>query len=1433
VYQDGSVNPARGVRVFETAPENYYTRVPDTGAVFSVDIDFDTRAAPVRNEAVEVDGVHYSKTQRKTLSGDKYGTGARGAEAKRLKYVEDARLLNRVYFYVDEGKGVQPEPGVGTVAHRARLTNLYDGSANPLKLPTKDKNEFESAVIDAGYSGYYVKQAIGTQGVAVLLGDAAKDVAVEPYDANSMPLFQGERGAFDPNTLTISLMKGADLSTFIHESGHLFLDILADMATRADAPQSVVEDFDKTMQWFGVAGDMWLNMTLDEKRQYHEQWAQSFERWTLEGKAPASGLHAMFARFRTWMIQVYKSMEEFIRRNPASAKLDDDIRGVFSRLYASEEAIAAQERTKGYADTLAVIAAAGGDPNGIAELQTLGEQATAEALQQLNTRSVRDMKWASRAKNKFIKKLQDDAAEKRKVIEEEVTTEVMSEPVNVARKAMTGPNAGIKIDTFELGETFPGLDVGLLRGMTSREGYGLDQLADMFGYQSGRDMVGDLLSAEDAQAKIQGITDQRMLERHGELIDARAIEQAANEAVHSDVRSRFLATGLSILTRSPVPVREMNRAAKQAAQQAIAGKKIREIKPKAYEAAETRATKDMLGKAAKDPQGAITAQRAALLNNHMARAAVDALAEVDKGVERAKQLESSTTQKNMRGGYLEQLNALLARFDLRKGQTLKEIDEAKQPLKEWLTDYADELSAVLPDVPEWIFDETYRKHYKDMTVEEFRGVMDAIRGLELLARRSQKQYIAVRDQDFKEEREAILARIRANHPDAFDADGKPKGVAEVFVRTFGDAISKMGDKFSSEMLNSETLISILEGGNFGQLHDSFIGRISARLDWKFMRLKGLRDALDGYLKPYSAKAKWDMSRKEFGKIGGTAVTRENAIIIALLHGSADGQQRLANYGWTAQQQLDLISKLDDRDLDLVEGIWKIFDHDIWPELEALNKRTRGKAPPKIQPQGYSIGRRQMTGGYFKLKYSDEKAHVLDLDGDLKSMMGGAYGDKVTTRQGSSTERKEKVKRRPRLDMGLLGEAVSETVHDIALREAVADTMRLLNDRGIQDTLINVMGRESYRALIQRVKEVVAKPVDPATFIEKAATIARKNTVITLMSGLGTALQNVTGFFPAMHRVPIGSLLKEIALFSSVKMGERYAFTVENSTFMRGRFESYDRSLHDEARKLAGSGKILPESHTMLWFLGMTDRFVAIPVWNAAFRDGLNKFGGDHSQAVNYADHIIRQTQGSGRDLDVAAVMGGGPLRKVFTMFYSYFNAMLGALVRSGAVNKALAKKSPALATALFTKDFLLIVALPAVVAKMLLGAPQSDEEEEEEWTKRAGVAIGQYGLAMFPLVRDVGNFVWTQYDPAVKNYGFKLSPIQAAVETMARTPGAIADIIEGEGTTQDQKNAILGVSYAVGLPGKLISNTWTGVQEVMDGGEPNALVYGAPYRKDE
>jgi SPP1 gp7 family putative phage head morphogenesis protein len=120
-------------------------------------------------------GVHYSGHVRQLLDPTKYGTGMKDAAATRIAQSGDPRLANRVHFYQDIGNGISKEAGVGAIPHQVQLHGIYPMETDPLNLnkraspnPAVNASAYESAILDAGYSGY--SAPFGRQRAVVLLG---------------------------------------------------------------------------------------------------------------------------------------------------------------------------------------------------------------------------------------------------------------------------------------------------------------------------------------------------------------------------------------------------------------------------------------------------------------------------------------------------------------------------------------------------------------------------------------------------------------------------------------------------------------------------------------------------------------------------------------------------------------------------------------------------------------------------------------------------------------------------------------------------------------------------------------------------------------------------------------------------------------------------------------------------------------------------------------------------------------------------------------------------------------------------------------------------------------------------------------------------------------------------------------------------------------
>lgn len=172
---------------------------------------------------------------------------------------------------------------------------------------------------------------------------AAKEAEVKATQTQGEVLLQSKlksedaRGMYTPAEKMITLFGTADESTFVHESGHYFLDVMTDVAMRSDAPEQVRADIQTLMDWFGLKDlEEWNGLSLEEKRQFHEQFARGFEQYLRDGVAPSSRLEAIFKQFKDWLVSIYKSAADL------DVELTPEVRAVYARMLATDKEIAAK-----------------------------------------------------------------------------------------------------------------------------------------------------------------------------------------------------------------------------------------------------------------------------------------------------------------------------------------------------------------------------------------------------------------------------------------------------------------------------------------------------------------------------------------------------------------------------------------------------------------------------------------------------------------------------------------------------------------------------------------------------------------------------------------------------------------------------------------------------------------------------------------------------------------------------------------------------------------------------------------------------------------------------------------------------------------------------------------------------------------------------------
>jgi hypothetical protein len=201
-----------------------------------------------------------------------------------------------------------------------------------------------------------------------------KEAAIE----KGFPLFQGDGAAprgqinLQSGKAIIDLFEKADRSTFMHESSHLWLDEIIRDAAQIPA---IKADLDIVLKWMGVDDASKIG------REQHEMFARAFERYLAEGKAPSEGLAKAFEQFKDWLLSIYKSLTEF------NVNMNDDIRGVFDRMLATDAEIGARMAGEDIASQVARAAgAAAVEPPSLEGNQIAGKAASkvAKATAALN-----------------------------------------------------------------------------------------------------------------------------------------------------------------------------------------------------------------------------------------------------------------------------------------------------------------------------------------------------------------------------------------------------------------------------------------------------------------------------------------------------------------------------------------------------------------------------------------------------------------------------------------------------------------------------------------------------------------------------------------------------------------------------------------------------------------------------------------------------------------------------------------------------------------------------------------------------------------------------------------------------------------------------------------------------------------------------------------
>ncbi len=959
-------------------------------------------------------------------------------------------------------------------------------------------------------------------------------------------------------------------------------------------------------------------------------------------------------------------------------------------------------------------------------------------------------------------------------------------------------------------------------GMTATKGaLHPDVAADMLGgFDSGDALVQALLAATPLDEEIEARIDQRMLEQHGELATPEALEAAADAAIHSEARGRMVATELAALTKATGAPKVLADAARQFAAAAIARLKVRNLTPSMFSNAQAKAARNAAAALKKgDLALAAAEKRNEILQHYSAKAAHEARDEIERGRKYLAGFDGDA--RGLDAEYLEQIGTLLERFDLRKGTSLRAADKRKS-LAAWLE--AQREAGMEPDVPAELQNEAFTKSYKDMTVEEFRGLRDTVKQIEHLGRLKHKLLTAADQRAFDAVRDEIAASIGQHANGAAPEQSTPA--------TDAGARKLKAHQFFLSHLKVANIAQRMDGGETGGPVWTFFARSAQeRANWKAAKQAELTGKLMEIMRPVLARAGQFRTARARPALG-ISLTQEQVFALALNMGNEGNISRLLTGGINGRHfsHGQLVQLIDDEltaaDLAAVQAIWDLMA-ELTPEAQAKHKRLYGREMELVAPTPLVTKHGTLRGGYYPIVY-DPRGSVRvgenEADAVAKDALRAAH-TAATTRRSYTKARLDETPYPLILTMGGVHRGLSQVVHDLAWHEWSMDVGRMLRDKTFQAAVLETYGLDYLKALQGWHEDIVTENVREQAGWERFGVHLRASVPAAAMGySLLTAIQQPIGLTNSMARLGSGPVFKALAAFMGSPRA-RMAQARELSAFMRNRANTRFREVADLKRQIDLTGSRLRQVHGAVAehafdLLGWVQTCVDVPTWHAAFEKATAE-GKDQATAVAIADQAVIDTQGDGAIQNLSGVQRDR-FGKWLTLFYSYLSGALNMIWQTAHSERSLPRK---------TADILMLTMVPATLTALIKWAvkPGDDDDDEKYWKLVQQIMKENISLplSMFVGIRELSDQAASLMvgEPVFSYQG------PGSFRVVAETAKLLGQVSQGELDAGLGRSVINVAGSVTGLPSTQINRTIQGAQALADGETQNPAAVAFGFQK--
>lgn len=1201
---------------------------------------------------------------------------------------------------------------------------------------------------------------------------AALDVAVDNDPSRQQPGFtitpelraQAERGftlfqrqnggprgsiRLGQGRAEISLFASRNLSTFTHETGHLWLDLLMKDAADPAASEELKADARRILAWFNV------NDASEITEEHHEMFARGWERYLMEGRAPSGDLRSVFRQMAGWLKSIYRSVLAL------NAPLTDEVRDVMDRLLASDDEIAAAREVSGIEQGFADAAQAGMTGEAFDAYTSAVQRARGDAEDQLLRRVMKAIRRERTAEWNAA------ADEIRASVEAEVDAMPDIAAVNWITRTKTPLNREIVVRML-------GDEAGLallpkrVPPLVSANGAHPDTVAEVAGYPSGMTLLEGLMDQQTEKAAMMEKGDNRSVraarvdaaiqtqlrEQMGDPLTDGSIEAEALAAVHAGRQAEVLGMELAALARrvdkTPSPVSIM----REWAAARIGSRPVIETKPGRYlraERAAANATQKAL--AAGNREEAFRQKQAQTINHLLYSESRKAEQFVDAAIARLRKLGKKKTVASMDQDYLDRIHDLLRRFDL------TDIPQVQVRARLTLLQFVAEKEAAGDpiNIPEKLLNTAKLQHYSTLTVDEMRELNETVQHLAALGRLKKDLIVAGERRDFERAvAEAVDSAAPLKDKPYREAIGKAEGFSAVGAWLHGSEASLVKIQATLRRLDGNVRgiwTKMLDEG--GQAASDRLYRLREQF-WA-----GIIAAQKAI--PSSVKARWTDKLEVHPIINPRTGQKMTGLLRRDLLGMARHVGTLSNFekmakGWgiipneadefaVANARTNFIAwlttELDASEWDYVQAWWDA--HEAQRETYFENERDlTGIRPVAVEAAPVGLPGRTLAGGYAPISYDpafDAGAAKRQAE-DADDVFGG-FTRKPRTSNGAAQDRTGYTGP-VNLSMDRAAADAQTQMVRIAYGRYIHDALKFIHNPLIRETIRLKAGDDAFEQiqlwLGAQVKD--GAPENPATgAMDKFLRASRTNFSAAVLLGSATVLiAQPAGLMASAAVVGPARLAKGVANAMRLTVrGEYASFIFGRSTYMEQRVNEggFDRDVRASLLKNPGAEGV--RERMILWSaaaVGWVDfLFVSGPTWLAAY-DQAGVDGATEAEAARAADAVVQRTQGGSRPIDQAGVQRGSEIAKTLTFAFGWANAHYN-LQRDYALDVRDGRERFKAATGLF----FLIVAAPLIDA-MLSGdwpKPEDDEDELEAWGNWLvrnvlfGIPVG------VPVIRDLAN----------------------------------------------------------------------------------------------